>query len=466
MRQEENGMKFSRLIVQILLVVAVVTSFILSFFIWTNTARYQRGRNIDVSTSDVDKNKTPIDQIISPTQVIWQDGKDQRLIYNNKDNISFSMQSIIRNWKVGEFHQQFKKDGARYQKMIQQKNMVQLVYPTNISIRTLGYLMNNSQLQKSSDHAFNRIMFSTNDKDDNYIYLGNDNDYSVYRASVKGGSAEPIIKLAKKANIDLKVKLNLLKHGVVTFYSEPITLKRYSYVMSTKEDSEYTTNLFDSNSDEINNSSDGNISTYSVGESKRLVSDHEKNELTFSDYTDTSVPKDYLTFFQRGYKKATNIQNSVSNLRLYDANWKNKTLIYREYVEGFPIFKKSEFGSIKIAFSRNGSTEMFLNKVLEVPVPSDLRNVTLKSTSEIVKELNNIGYSPNDIQKLEVGYQWKNEEDNSRVVDLEPTYYVKIDNHWRSFEDWTNLSAQTSSSQSSDNTTSATTSSSTSAEGE
>ena len=442
MRQEENGMKFSRLVVQILLVVAVVTSFVLSFFIWTNTARYQRGRNIDVSTSDVDKNKTPIEQIISPTQVIWQDGKNQRLIYNNKDNISFSMSNIIKKWKIGEFHQEFTKDGAEYQKMVQRKNMIQLVYPTNISIRTLGYLMNNSQLQKSPDYTFNRILISTNDKSDNNVYVANDNSYTVYRAKVSGASADPIIKLAKKTNIDLKVKLNLLKNGVVTFYTEPISLKRYSYVMSSKEDSEYTTNLFDANSEDIATSTEGDISTYNVGESKRLVSDHAKNELTFSDYTDTSVPKDYLTFFQRGYKKATNIQNSVSNLRLYDANWKNKTLIYREYVEGFPIFKKSEFGSIKIVFSRNGSTEQFLNKVLEVPVPSDQREVTLKSTAEIVKELNSIGYTPNDIQKLEVGYQWTNEEDNSSVVDLEPTYYIKIDNHWKSYQDWTGMSDQ------------------------
>ncbi|WP_125711070.1 YycH family regulatory protein [Companilactobacillus zhongbaensis] len=442
-------MKFSRLIVQILLVVAVITSFVLSFFIWTNTARYQRDRNVDVASSDVDKNKTPIDQIISPTEVIWQDGKNQRLIYNNKDNISFNMQDIIKDWKVGIFHREFSKDGAKYQKMIQKKKMIQLVYPTNISIRTLGYLMSNNQLQKAKDHPFNRILFSTDEDDENEVYLANDKTYTVYEASVKGASAAPILKLAKKANIDLKVKLNLLKHGVVTFYSEPITLKRYSYVMSSKDDSEYTANLFDTNSDEINNSSNGNVFSYSVGESKRLVSDHDKNELTFSDYTDTSVPKDYLSFFQRGYKKATNIQDSVSNLRLYDANWKEKTLVYREYVEGFPIFKKSEYGSIKIAFSRNGSSEQFLNKVLEVPVPSDMRNATLKPTTQIMTELDNIGISPSDVQKLEVGYQWTNEENNSSVIDLEPTYYIKVDNHWRSFEDWTGMSAETTSSQNS-----------------
>ncbi|MFD1471910.1 YycH family regulatory protein [Companilactobacillus mishanensis] len=435
-------MKFSRLIIQIFLVVAVVTSLILSFFIWTNTARYQRGRDVDVSTSDVDKNKIPIDQVISPTQVIWQDGKDQRLIYNNEDNISMNIQKIIKNWEFDNFKRVFTKDGARYQRMIQRKNAIQLVYPTNISSQTLGYLIGDKEMQKSPDNRFNRIIFTVNNSKDNYIYLGNDSTYSVYRAKVSNASSAPILKLARKSNIDLPVRFQMMKHGIVTFYTEPIKLKTYSYVLNEKQDSEYTTSLFDTDSSDIVTSTDGNIYSYNVGESKRLVSDHAKGELTFSDYTDTSVPKDWLTFFQRGYKKATNIQSSVSNLRLYNANWKEKTLIYREYVEGFPIFKKSEFGSIKISFSRNGSSESFLNKVLEVPVPSDQNSVTLKSTTSIMKSLETAGYSPNDVQKLEIGYQWTNEEDQNDVVDLEPTYYIKINDHWRSFENWTNESAE------------------------
>ncbi|WP_207105307.1 hypothetical protein, partial [Bacillus velezensis] len=91
------------------------------------------------------------------------------------------------------------------------------------------------------------------------------------------------------------------------------------------------------------------------------------------------------------YQKIINLQNSVSNLRLYNANWKEKDLVFREYVEGFPIFKKSQFGSIRIKFSRKGSTEHFLNKVLEVPVPSDQASTRLKSTTEIFKGLQNVG---------------------------------------------------------------------------
>jgi Uncharacterized protein conserved in bacteria len=149
-----------------------------------------------------------------------------------------------------------------------------------------------------------------------------------------------------------------------------------------------------------------------------------------------------LAFFQRGYQKVTNLQNSIANLRLYNANWTDKDLIFREYVEGFPIFKKSQFGSIHIKFSRKGSTEKFLNKVLEVPVPSNQSPTKLKSTSEIFKGLERVGYSPNDIQAVEVGYQWNSETDNEKVVDLKPTYYIKIDGHWKPYNEWTNESAE------------------------
>jgi len=435
-------MKFSRLIVQVLLVAAVITSIVLSFFIWTNTARYQRGRNIDVTSSEANKNEIPMNQVISPTSVIWHDEHDQHLIYNSNENISLSIQKIMQDWKIISPKRVSKKDGAYYQKVIQGKNMLQMVYPTAINTKTLGYLLNNDSLKSEKGYSFNRILFNLNDKKDQNIYLANDNDYSVYKAKVENASAVPIKKLVNKANINLKVRLDIMKHGVFTIYVDPIKLKSYSYVISSKKDGEYTTALFDSNTNGLVTSEDNNVYTYNYGESKRLISDRNSGELTFEDYTDTSVPKTQFTFLQRGYQKVNSLQNSVSNLRLYNANWDDKDLVFREYVEGFPIFKKSQFGSIRIKFSRKGSTEHFLNKVLEVPVPSNQAPTNLKSTNEIFKGLQRVGYSPNDVQAVEVGYQWESEADNEKVVDLKPTYYIRIQNHWKPYDEWTNESAE------------------------
>src|SRR5699024_5872242 len=155
------------------------------------------------------------------------------------------------------------------------------------------------------------------DKKDQNIYFANDSNYAVYKTKVSNASSKPLTKLVDQANINLKVKLNIMKHGVFTFYVDPIKLQSYSYVISGKQDSEYTTALFDSNTSGLVTSEDNNVYTYSYGESKRLTSDHNTEELNFVDFTDTSVPKTQLAFFQRGYQKVTNLQNSIANLRLY-----------------------------------------------------------------------------------------------------------------------------------------------------
>ncbi|KRL45746.1 hypothetical protein FD29_GL002088 [Companilactobacillus mindensis DSM 14500] len=414
----------------------------MSFFIWTNTARYQRGRNIDVTSAESNKNEIPINQVISPTQVIWHDDSDQHLIYNSNENISLSIQKVMQDWKIEQPKEVSKKDGAYYQKVIQGKNMLQMVYPTSINTNVFGYLLGNNGLKNGKSLQFNRILINLKDKKDQNIYLANDSNYAVYKLKVDNASAVPITKLVDKANVNLKVRLNIMKHGVFTFYVDPIKMKSYSYVISGKKDNEYTTALFDSNTNGLVTSEDNNIYTYSYGESKRLTSDHNTEELSFDDYTDTSVPKTQLAFLQRGYQKVIDLQNPISNLRLYSATWSNKNLIFREYVEGFPIFKKSQFGSIRIKFSRKGSSEHFLNKVLEVPVPSTQAATTLKSTNEIFKGLQRVGFSPNDVQEVEVGYQWEGETDNEKVVDLKPTYYIKIDGHWKPYNEWTNESAE------------------------
>jgi Uncharacterized protein conserved in bacteria len=155
-------------------------------------------------------------------------------------------------------------------KVIQSKDVIQLVYPTSVSSSILGYLLNNNSLRNDKSYSFNRILINLKDKKDSNIYLANDSNYAVYKASVRNATSAPISKLVKKANINLKIRLNIMKHGVFTFYTEPIKLKSYSYVISSKEDGEYTTALFDSNTNGLVTSEDNGVYTYNYGESKRL----------------------------------------------------------------------------------------------------------------------------------------------------------------------------------------------------
>jgi Uncharacterized protein conserved in bacteria len=189
------------------------------------------------------------------------------LIYNSNENISLSIQKIMQDWKLDRPKEVSKRDGAYYQKIIQSKNMLQLVYPTAITTNTFGNLLNNASLKNDKGSSFNRILINLKDKKDQNIYFANDSNYAVYKTKVSNASSKPLTKLVDQANINLKVKLNIMKHGVFTFYVDPIKLQSYSYVISGKQDSEYTTALFDSNTSGLVTSEDNNVYTYSYGES-------------------------------------------------------------------------------------------------------------------------------------------------------------------------------------------------------
>src|SRR5699024_7716438 len=116
-----------------------------------------------------------------------------------------SIQKVMQDWKIGSPKLVTKKDGAYYQKVIQSKNTIQLVYPTSVTANVLGYLLNNDSLKDEKGKQFNRILINLNNKKNPNIYLANDSNYAVYKAKIRNASPTPITKLVKKANINLKI---------------------------------------------------------------------------------------------------------------------------------------------------------------------------------------------------------------------------------------------------------------------
>ncbi|MFV0560652.1 MAG: two-component system activity regulator YycH, partial [Enterococcus sp.] len=115
------------------------------------------------------------------------------------------------------------------------------------------------------------------------------------------------------------------------------------------------------------------------------------------------------------------------------------TLIYRTFVEGFPVFGTNSKGEFSIEINSNAPTneqvkiETSLNAI-QVPIPSD-EEVELPSTTDVIDQLTNAGAENDKISSLIVGYTWQNVKETNRVVDLSPTWYIKYDAKWYSLDD-------------------------------
>ncbi|MGR3741161.1 YycH family regulatory protein [Companilactobacillus sp. DQM5] len=426
-------MKISRTIIQGLVVIAIIISFVLSFLIWTNNSRYQMQSNTDIAKNKVNiQNVVTKREVYSPSQILWNDGKDIKMVYNNKHNIVSAFQKDMGKWRFTRVKTQSKNDVAKYKEFINNKDSVQLLYPLQMSLSYYGQMLNKNSLKRNDKTMFNRVLFYL-DKDDKNIYLGNDETHTIYRVSVNSGDSTNIRKLLAKTDVSLRVGLEVKNKRVDVNYLDRVSLRPYSYLVSKQEDNGYISSLLGSN--DISTRRSGDTTTYSASAYQRLVSDKNKGTLAYYDYSKEHFPKSKTEVLNKGVDIINQINNPLSNAKLSHVDWKNRVLVYREYVEGFPTFEKSDFGAVKITFNKSEQVTQFSNSVIQVPVPSDQKPITLKSTAEIMNDLKTHGYDTNKISYIDLGYKWEKDDDNDDIVDLIPSYFIRIGNTWSSLEE-------------------------------
>lgn len=433
-------MKISRFIVQASVIIVILISFVLTFLILTNNTRYQMERSANIAGSKAESPKVVKKQeLYAPSQIIWNDGDDLRLVYNNKQNIVSSVQKDMSNWKFNKVSVQSKKDTAKYKEFLNTKDSLQLFYPSQMSLSYYGQILKQDNLDDHKKYMFNRVLFQFDKKDKN-IYLGNDTNHTVYKLSVDSGSSKNIMKLLKNTDVSLRVKLEVKSNMVAVEYLDRVQMNPYSYLVTKQEDNSYISSLLGSNN--ISTRKTGDVSTYSSSTFQRLVSNSKKNELSYYDYAKDDLAGNKGEMLDIGYKLINQINSPLSNAKLASVDWDKKILVYREYVEGFPTFKKSDFGAVKISFNKSDTIAQFSNQVMQVPVPSDQKPVTLKSTSEVMENLKNYRYDTNKIKVIELGYNWNIDKDNKDVVDSVPSYFFKVDDKWYTLKELIGITDQ------------------------
>lgn len=432
-------MKISRLVVQTLVVIAIGISFILTFLIFTNNARYRTQPN-----TDDNNNKLGVQRVVkkrdvyAPSQILWNDNGQVRMVYNNKHNIVSAVQKDMSKWNYGQIKTTSKNDKDKYEKFVNSKDSLQLFYAFQMPLDYYGKILDKKNLASEHKIKFDRILFHV-EKRDQVIYLGNDKTHTIYKISVNSGSSERIEKLLRKTDVAINVKLLVDDKRVLINYENGVALKSYSYLVSKQEDNSYISTLLGSNNISTHKSADA--TTYSPSSYQKLVS-YKNNTLNYYNYEKDQSPKNSQEVLDRGLDLVNQINTPLSNAKLAYANWKTKTLVFREYIEGFPTFYKSDFGAVRIVFNKSEQLTQFSNQVIQVPVPSDSTPVRLKSTDQVMADLKAHGFDTKKIQFIDLGYKWEDDPENKEIVHLVPAYFIRVDQSWSSLQELIGVSDQ------------------------
>lgn len=419
----------------IILTLAILLSLVLSWFIWTNPARYERSRENNTSGQSQLTSKSIAD-IFLPTQIVkTKQNGTQYLLHAKKNNLVLSIKQKVSKWKFGSEIKVTSDNKQRYQKYLMRKNSISLNYPDQISASVFNQTFGQS-ISKRRVKQLNRIIIPLHKT--KYIYLLNDHTETVYRIHVtKMSQLTKVRQLVNGKTEQYKVKVQFLNDRYIISYPNSVSLPTYSYLMYKQSANSLMTTLLNSvSSSAVSVHKKGHQTTYTDGSNKRMVVNTKSGTVNYDNFSSATKNMDTLNaLLTKSFQHLSNIGVPLENIRYDHSNVANKKVVYRGYVESFPIFNQTQYGAVQIKYLKDGEQKYYFSLYsLQVPVPNGTKNVTVPATSDVLQQLQTAGVNLKKIKNLCLGYEWQTNKDSHMVVDLAPTYYVYYQGKWQNYK--------------------------------
>lgn len=407
----------------------VLLSIVLSALIWGSDSRFSRIEQTSSRTANKDIGQKSLRDIYVPTQVFYYRNNKMYQVYDGKNNLPLEFTKITESLTQNQVNLVSTK-AQNYRQMLNKREYMQLTYPDQV---TMPLFL--TKLSKADSREFNRFFVPI--KDSHYLYLGNDINNHLYRINTKNLSFKRLYRHVKNANTKIEVSLSKLKDGYSVIYENSPQMQTYSYLTYQESDSYFVYRLLGSGSPAQRNT--GNTVIYSNGSYQRLIAAKKTHNYEFVDYQQNKVPKLMTTRLMESLYYVRKIGLSEPDLRFFDAD--KDVFVYQNFVEEYPIFLPGRYNArAQVRFASNGMTINFNSLDLQIPVPTTGSKKTLEPTNKAIEKLEQAGYKKSEIEKIVIGYTIQKPKDNKdNLVDLEPTYYVKINNEWQSINDWLNM---------------------------
>ncbi|MFB9769125.1 YycH family regulatory protein [Lactiplantibacillus modestisalitolerans] len=430
--------KIRRMLLPLALMILVLISVALSVYIWMNPSRYERESKVSTTSSNSTLATRSVDDVYLPTQLIYTNTKGKQALLINK-NVSLVSQfkDQMRKWRATSISKVRVTSAKSYTALLNGEESYVLNFPDSVTISMFNTVFKQN-LQNFRSSEFSRIVIPVNDTD--HLYLLNDNHHSIYSVRLKNKSLSSLSAVLRTDKVkEIPVKMTYTKNNTYLDYTGAVKMQQYSYLMSKLAASELANRLLDADGNSTVSVHNRNgKQEYTTGSFKRMTVNPKVGTVYFEDYSDSGETRQLSlrSQLQKSYTHLASLGVPMDNIRYYGFDDTSNSVIYRSYVEGFPIFNQTENGDVRIQMTTNGLDRYYFSLYsLQVPVPTTGKQqaVTLPSSESVLKQLEAAGYHSSKIGRIELGYQWSQNKSSKLVIDLTPTYYVDYNGSWRTY---------------------------------
>lgn len=439
--------RFSGWFVHILLIIVVLISVIFTALIWitpsylqhlTGVTTAKRERIVDDSTT---ADRVKLADIYRPVSVgLNERNKTMQLMSNQVDVVATTLEALakVRFSNIEDPRSLSKQEYLNYLKKDQ---LLLLNYGDKTSFGAIKSLL--TETPKNKTYTFEHIALDLKGKQ---VYFLNDDQTEVYTAKLGKGDLTQVEKLKTNENIKrVPVTYRYKNDDLLQYYDEALSVPRYSYLYNRENIGMYVTRLLGtekSNPASLTTREQGEQTTYTDDSGQKLSVNNKTGLITYTDYLTNDTARQNWTwnsYLTNAFSDLEQLGANLNDVKYSEFDEQEKNVIYRSYIDGFPVISDRDFGTYQIQNRVRNKKIVFSQCSLQVPVPAAGKAVTLPATKDVVKELEaSQQVEVPKISGIQIGYSVSQNSTASLVIDLTPTYFVKYNNVWINYEDLIN----------------------------
>ncbi|USS88129.1 two-component system activity regulator YycH [Fructilactobacillus hinvesii] len=424
--------KLKRYLLPLSLTLAVLISVVLSVSLLTNPARFssKTHQNRSVALHN-DMNSRPFQDVYSPLRVVKTDDHEhQRMLTSPTTNIVAALVKQLRGSEMSNLKRVSNHKKQRYFDLLNQPDSLMLNYNDVLAGPVLGRVLNQAGLF-SKQQRFERIVISLHEQ--GKIYFFNDNHYQVYAANIRDLNLKQLQRTITHDVVSNRVEIRALNNKPFLYFPHEIKLKDYGYMLQEQSQSTYLSRIIGNSTDTTVKHHQGDTIYSSANQDLTFTAN---DDVIYNNFRPQKSVKTEADALQVAYHNAVQLGVPLASSQFDTYQNKDKTVVYRSFIDGFPIFGNEQLGNYSYQFV-NGTTEryQFSLRDFQIPVPTEEQQTTLPSSKELLSQLMNANVDIKRISNVQLGYQIVPNDDHKLLILLRPSWFVKYDNQWINYLD-------------------------------
>lgn len=432
-------MKTKDTMLRLALIALVAVSLVFTWIIWFNPAHleHRTTSNVSVKTPKRTATKKEKTAVFLPVAVYQQKDDQKKLLVNSTTDMPTRLHTALKTAQIKRVLGSKVLSSADYQARITQDDTVQMVYADKMSWRLWNqlYLHNPAQVT-GSEFAFDRIAIDMRHATLSFM---NDTARTVRKVSfAKTPNYGQIARALTKADAHFTVVETRLHDRYVAMYPEGLAVQPFAYLIDEQGANHFVAALLgDQSTSTVDAKQVGEQTIYTVNNNnQRLITNKNDSQMRYNNFATSGPKKSRQGVLTDAYTQMTLLApTNLDGVRFTRYDTATHTVTFRTYVDGLALFNQTMSGAVAVTRT-DGSLELsFSGANLSVPVPTRETAVKLPSTTTVLANIRDRGFTNAQIEDVQPGYRWKKDSDSLLVIDLEPTYYVCIDGNYYDYAD-------------------------------